>query len=107
MPITGSIVAAPAIGAYFSKDEESSLLHPLRDSTDGHWREEQGRLIGLTNRGQFHIERLHLNRTPLIAHRLDRARRRAVETEIETMRELLRLEKERSARLESEIQNLI
>jgi hypothetical protein len=50
------------------------LLHPTRDNLTDHLREEEdGRLVALTEIGQFHITRLHLNRLPLVA--LRRARR--------------------------------
>ncbi len=49
------------------------LLHPQRDDLASHLREEpDGRLTALTERGAFHIERLHLNRPALVALRQSR-----------------------------------
>lgn len=43
------------------------LLHPQRDDLGAHVEETvHGRLIGLTPRGWFHIQRLHLNRPQLV-----------------------------------------
>ena len=56
---------------FWTTDTTRRLLHPLRDTLALHlWEDEQGRLVGLTETGVFHIERLHLNRSPLIEHRL-------------------------------------
>jgi len=49
------------------------LLHPKRDDMAQHLREEEeGRLTALTETGAFHIERLRLNRPPLVALRRTR-----------------------------------
>ena len=46
------------------------LLHPKRDDVTRHLREDaNGRLVALTETGAFHIERLQLNRPPLVALR--------------------------------------
>lgn len=46
------------------------LLHPTRDDLTRHLREESdSRLTALTAVGAFHIERLRLNRSPLLALR--------------------------------------
>lgn len=51
------------------------LLHPGLDDLSLHLREDQsGRLTGVTPEGAFFIEKLRLNRAPLVAHR---TRRRA------------------------------
>jgi hypothetical protein len=50
--------------------ESLRLLHPQRDDVGAHVAEiAQGRLLGLTARGWFHIQRLHLNRPQLIEMR--------------------------------------
>ena len=50
------------------------LLHPQQDDLPAHIELlSDGRLIGLTKRGWFHIQRLRLNRTQLIELRLQRA----------------------------------
>jgi hypothetical protein len=47
--------------------EALQLLHPQRDAMGAHITETtHGRLVGLTPRGWFHIQRLHLNRAQLI-----------------------------------------
>jgi hypothetical protein len=47
--------------------ESLRLLHPQRDDLGVHIEETvHGRLIGLTPRGWFHIQRLHLNRPQLV-----------------------------------------
>jgi hypothetical protein len=49
------------------------LLHPKRDDLAAHLREEMdGRLTALTETGAFHIERLRLNRPPLVVLRRTR-----------------------------------
>ena len=51
------------------------LLHPQREPMPLHLQEEvDGRLKGLTETGSFHIERLRLNRPPLVALRCARQR---------------------------------
>lgn len=63
-------------GDFWPSEQASTsrrLLHPRRDEVSLHLREEiDGRLIALTETGVFHIERLHLNRPPLIALRRTR-----------------------------------
>ena len=55
---------------FWTTDTTQRLLHPLRDLLASHLREDdQGRLVGQTETGVFHIERLHLNRPPLVEHR--------------------------------------
>lgn len=58
---------------YWPTDDASEslrLLHPGQDDMSAHVGEvADGRLIGLTPRGWFHIDRLHLNRPQLIALR--------------------------------------
>lgn len=57
---------APAPGA----PETLRLLHPKRDNLEVHIVETvHGRLSGLTARGWFHIQRLHLNRSQLVEMR--------------------------------------
>jgi len=57
----GDYVAAP------DAPDALRLLHPRRDERGAHITETTGgRLLGLTPRGWFHIQRLHLNRVQLI-----------------------------------------
>jgi hypothetical protein len=64
-------------GDYWPAPEASpdlTLLHPRQDDFSAHIELLQdGRLIGLTKRGWFHIQRLRLNRDQLIELRLQRA----------------------------------
>lgn len=49
------------------------LLHPQRDDLPAHFYEQiDGRVVALTETGAFHIERLQLNRPPLVALRRTR-----------------------------------
>ena len=49
------------------------LLHPQRHDLSVHLREEiDGRIVALPETGGFHMERLQLNRPPLIALRRTR-----------------------------------
>ena len=64
-------------GGYWPVPEASPdlmLLHPQQDDLSAHTGSlPDGRLIGLTKRGWFHIQRLRLNRAQLIELRLQRA----------------------------------
>lgn len=55
--------------AYWSTVPDEGLLHPLHDDVSLHIEERSGVLVGLTPRGERHIERLHLNREQLVAQR--------------------------------------
>ena len=49
------------------------LLHPQRDDISAHLREDiDGQIVALTETGGFHMDRLQLNRPPLIALRRTR-----------------------------------
>jgi hypothetical protein len=49
------------------------LLHPKRDILTEHLREApHGHMVALTKTGAFHLDRLRLNRPPLVALRLSR-----------------------------------
>ena len=57
-------------GDYFSDSVETQLLHPLRDDLTLHVRQqEDGKLQGVTAAGQRYIDRLQLNRRPLVLYR--------------------------------------
>ena len=63
------------------------LLHPLRDVVAAHLREEtDGHLLALTETGAFHVERLRLNRLPLIAQRQARLERINLRLEVDELR---------------------
>ena len=62
-------------GNYWNLSSPLRLLHPQRDRPSEHFREsEAGLLRPLTETGRFHIERLQLNRPPLVKQRLRRRR---------------------------------
>jgi len=76
------------------------LLHPKRDDLSAHLREDvEGRLVALTETGTFHIERLRLNRPPLIALRRSRQQRA-------TLWQELKLAQEEQAQLQERIASL-
>jgi len=59
------------------------LLHPGQDDLSAHLCETaDGRLAGLTPRGWFHIDRLHLNRPQLIALRQLRRTEQSLQREV-------------------------
>lgn len=63
------------------------LLHPHRDVISEHFQEDTcGQLIALTETGAFHIERLRLNRPPLVALRQARAERIGLRKEVNDLR---------------------
>jgi hypothetical protein len=83
------------------------LLHPRRDDMGAHVTETgYGRLLGLTPRGWFHIQRLHLNRAQLIEMRYLRREMQAQRDELALARKAeARLRQENSA-LQGEIARL-
>ncbi len=65
-------------GDYWQRDAARRLLHPLLDNLAEHLAmADGGTLRGLTETGTFHIQRLRLNRAPLVARRLRQRRREA------------------------------
>lgn len=94
-------------GDFWDPASPRRILHPLRDAIGDHVAEQpDGTLAALTPTGQFHIERLHLNRPPIVERRrqqrentrwraaieqltaeVDNLRRRLAETE-QALREL-------------------
>lgn len=64
---------------------ELRLLHPKRDDWAAHLKERKdGRLQAWTITGAFHLERLQLNRPPLVALRLRRKKYKRLEKELNT-----------------------
>jgi hypothetical protein len=91
------------------------LIHPRRDDLSVHIEETaQGRLVGLTPRGWFHIQRLHLNRPQLVerrclhrvlqAQKADLARARDAEARLRRENDVLQSE---IARLRSAVAALL
>ena len=76
-------------GDHWEPDTVEHILHPLRDELGRHLAEElHGALVGLTPTGQFHIDRLRLNRPGLIL------RRREVAAQSDTQRRIAVIEQE-------------
>jgi hypothetical protein len=87
-------------GDFWQPDSPLRILHPLRDELAAHLAEqEDGTLQALSETGAFHIERLHLNRPPLIAYRRER---RLLEAARQTQARLL----ERLQQLEEQVRSL-
>ncbi|MBI1831012.1 MAG: HNH endonuclease [Planctomycetes bacterium] len=60
-------------GEHWQPESARRILHPFRDPLAQHVLEgDDGALRALTETGTFHIERLHLNRPALVAHRRER-----------------------------------
>lgn len=84
------------------------LLHPKRDDLAAHLREEpDGRLTALTETGAFHIERLRLNRPPLVALRRTRQEGTRLRRELAAAREEQARLRERIVSLEREIEEVL
>jgi len=79
------------------------ILHPQRDDLTPHLREEaDGRLSGLTVTGQFHIQRLRLNRPGLVALRSRRQKMAQLRQLVEELAQHQRRLHERIRRLRTE-----
>lgn len=87
-------------GIYWTKDDDTRLLHPLTDDLALHMAEEaNGTLRPLTVLGQVYVDRLQLNRAALVAQRQERQRLLRMESRLEeitaTLRDILsRMEKQ-------------
>lgn len=85
-----------------------TLLHPQRDDFTAHIDSlPDGRLIGLTKRGWFHIHRLRLNRSPLIGLRLQRVAVQDLRDTLEHNRQAQGQLEEYVRELEKEIERLL
>ncbi len=74
------------IGAFWVVPPADFLLHPLRDDLNLHLAEnEDGSLTALSSRGRLHIERLHLNRLELVAHRREKRLQRECDQRIDQL----------------------
>ena len=70
-------------GKYWSDTPNETLLHPLHEVAATQYSERSdGVLVALTERGTRHIERLHLNRAPLVAIRRARSERTEVSASV-------------------------
>jgi hypothetical protein len=87
---------------------ELMLLHPQRDNFSTHIDSlPDGRLIGLTKRGWFHIHRLRLNRAQLIELRLQRDEIQRLRTTLEHNRQAQSQLEEYIHELEQEVERLL
>jgi hypothetical protein len=87
-------------GDFWQPGSPQRILHPLREEMAAHLIEqEDGTLRALSKTGTFHIERLHLNRPPLVAYRQER---RLLEAARQAQARLL----ERLQQLEEQVQTL-
>ena len=76
------------------------LLHPRRDNLSAHLRQEiDGRVTALTDTGAFHVERLQLNRPPLVALRRTRS-------DVASLRQALAAARGEQTRLQRQIARL-
>ena len=74
-------------GDYWQPTTPRRILHPLRDDFTVHIiLTEEDTLRSLTPTGEFHIRKLHLNRSELVLHRREQ---RLLETERATQRAIL------------------
>ena len=84
------------------------LLHPRRDDLSANTGSlPDGRLIGLTKRGWFHIQRLRLNRAQLIELRLQRVELQRLHDTLERNRQAQNQLEEYIRELEQEIERLL
>jgi hypothetical protein len=74
-------------GDYWQPDSPRCILHPLRDDIAAHIAlTDEDTLRSLTPTGEFHIRKLHLNRSELILHRREQ---RLIEAERATQQATL------------------
>lgn len=67
------------------------LLHPLNDELTQHiFQQQDAHLLGQTPEGMFYIQRLHLNRPQLVAHRLQQREIQRRLNKVNELRESLR-----------------
>lgn len=77
-------------GEYWTEDNDTRLLHPLIDDLTQHTAEEaNGQLNPLTMLGEVYIERIQLNRPPLVVSRLWQRRLARIEGRLDEMTETL------------------
>jgi HNH endonuclease len=86
---------------FWSTDPAHQLLHPGQDLLTEHLREEaDGTLHALTDRGAFHLAKLHLNRQPLIDRRHWERRQQASQAQAEALARRLQDAESRIAHME-------
>jgi hypothetical protein len=83
------------------------LLHPGQDDLTAHLLETaDGRLVGLTPRGWFHIDRLHLNRPQLIDLRRQYRTEQLLQREVVQAQDIKTQLQKRIRELETELAEL-
>lgn len=95
-------------GSYWHEHDppHRPLLHPGRDDLTLHLRaDDDGRLTGRTLEGAFFIEKLRLNRAPLVAHRLRLLTDAARAEELDAARERTRKLEQRIVRLRAAVES--
>lgn len=95
-------------GAYWHDDDPPHipLLHPGRDDLTTHLHAaDNGHLVGRTPLGAFFVEKLRLNRSPLVAHRLQLLASAAHAEELDAARERVRELEERIARMRTAVES--
>jgi hypothetical protein len=94
-------------GDFWQPSAPRHILHPLRDELAAHLIEqEDGTLLALSETGTFHIERLHLNRQPLVAYRCERRRLEAARQSQARLRERLQQLEEQVQALTAHLEQL-
>ena len=84
------------------------LLHPIRDDLARHLHQEPDcRLTALTPTGAFHLHRLRLNRSPLVALRRTRQKMARLHHSLEIVQAEQRRLVEQIATLEQEVQVVV
>jgi HNH endonuclease len=95
-------------GSYWHDDDppHTRLLHPGRDDLALHIRGgDDGCLVGLTPAGAFFIEKLRLNRAPLVAHRRALHAAAARAKELEAARERVRELEQQISRMRAAVES--
>jgi len=108
------VYACPACNRYkasywpsFDAEPHRHLLHPLKDNLNSHITlSQEGYLAGLTPRGWFHIEWLHLNRPQLVMMRQRRAIYQRTQKRVEELQKINHQILERIALQEQELYTL-
>ena len=92
-------------GDYWQTEPDLSLLNPLLDFIVSHYRlQEEGTLIGLTERGRNHLHVLHLNRPELVAFRLEQQEIALLRQRNQELRQMLEVAKLINQHLETELE---
>ena len=92
-------------GDYWQTELDISLLNPLLDFIVAHCRlQEEGTLVGLTERGRNHLQVLHLNRPELVAFRLEQQEIALLRQRNQELRQMLEVAMKINQHLETELE---